>query len=160
MRGVTRIKKKGGGSYRRFSSIANIVFSRGPTPICTRILSTMRWQVPRRIEMRETRGGKKKKKKERKRGREEGKGMEQKEQKGSPSIMATTLRSELRAPKSRPVSMPRHRHSFERRCVMRVSTVLCGHGAASLRLASASLRSPAAATTHSHGTAGRNFAGG
>lgn len=33
--------------------------------------------------------------------------------KGSPGIMATTLRSGLRAPKSRPVSMPGHRHSFE-----------------------------------------------
>jgi hypothetical protein len=40
--------------------------------------------------------------------------MEQKGQKGSPGIMATTLRSGLRAPKSRPVSMPGHRHSFEK----------------------------------------------
>lgn len=107
--------KKG---YRHFSSIANIISSRIPTPICTRILSTMRWQVPRRIEMRETKRRKKKKMEE------ERKDMEQRGQKGSPGIMATTLRSGLRAPKSRPVSMPRHRHSFERRCVMRVSPIL------------------------------------
>lgn len=68
--------------------------------------------------------------------RRERKETEQKGQKESPGIMATALRSGLRAPKSKPVSMPRHRHSFEMRCVMRVSP---GIASASLRLASASV---------------------
>lgn len=33
-------------------------------------------------------------------------------------VTATTLRSGLRAPKSRPVSMPGYRHSFEKRTSM------------------------------------------
>lgn len=86
--------------------------------------------APRRIEMREKEVKRRKKKRERERRR----GVEQRRQKESPGIMATTLRSGLRAPKSRPVSMPRHRHSFERQCVMRVSPVLFGHGVASARL--------------------------
>lgn len=74
---------------------------------------------------RDSRCEKAKKESERKRKKREGgggRGEEQKGQKGSPGIMATTLRSGLRAPKSRPVSMPGHRHSFERRmlCVLAV----------------------------------------
>lgn len=137
------------------ASIANIVSPRIPTSICTRILSSMRWQVPRHIEMREKRQRRKKEneRKEREWNREE--------QKESPGHnMATTLRSGLRAPKSRPVSMPRYRHSFERRCVMRISPVL-STSTASLRLASPRLsRLYFASFDCSHGTAGRNFARG
>lgn len=67
--------------------------------------------------------------------------------KGSPGIMATTLRSGLRAPKSRPVSMPGHRHSFE----AYVMHVRCCRIAArsSSPLDRAAFRTP-----------GRNFSGG
>lgn len=104
--------------------------SQVPTPICTRSLSTLRWQVPRRIEMREA-------KRKRKRKGGEWKGTAER----SSGIMATTLRSGLRAPKSRPVSMPGHRHSSSRG--------ICY--SPSLRLAPASLRLASARSVR-HGT--------
>lgn len=160
MRGVTRIKKKGGGRATVASLRQPTSYSREDLlQYARRILSTMRWQVPRRIEMRETRRGKRKKK-ERKRGGEERKGMEQKGQKGSPSITATTLRSELRAPKSRPVSMPRHRHSFSRGGVLCAFRRFSAGTARSLRLATASLRTAAAATAQRDETLPAAEAGG